>query len=315
MGACLASGQKFLDYFPAADVGNVGYWNLEVDESQMYDWIDRRIARSTRRIGRGTRTERCGEDRFFAAHLRGQNINLLLEPVREWAVKWLRDREVSVWFIDPQSRMVTNENDAAEYTEWFRAVEQVVREAQVRGTLIMHHAGHPAAGNSDAIPRSRGTSAMQGNPDGLLAYRHGGDLGSFPPDSLRYLSGFGRGVDLSELTLDYKADTGQLYVVSDSPSQRDSDKMDSRARKAAEALALELTDSGDTELNAGEFDRLITGSKSEKVAVRVTAVRAGYVVARAGSGHTKFYSPGEVLWVCRYVGTVSVRCRYVPAGN
>src|SRR5215831_6710716 len=61
LAASLISGEEFLDWFEVEQlVGNVGYWNLEVDQSQMFDWQKLIIPRNT--------------DKMFTAHLRGKRI-------------------------------------------------------------------------------------------------------------------------------------------------------------------------------------------------------------------------------------------------
>jgi hypothetical protein len=274
LSACLVSAQKFLDHFEVDNLsGNVGYWNLEVDEPQMYQWQNRRI--------------RKGADRIFTAHLRGRRIDLLHEATAEWAIDWLRKWETEAWIIDPLGRLLDAENDPAEFSRWFRVLEMIVAEAGVRAVLIMHHSGHAAMGQADSVPRARGASSMLGNTDANIGYRHGGDLGAMPPDSRRYLSALGRGVEVwPELTLDYEYTTGRLYAIENAPG-RNADKLSRLADKAVSAVA----QAGDWNLNNGELKEAIGGNAADRSKAISAALREGRIISRSeGKGKQTFYA-------------------------
>lgn len=263
MASCLLAGEDFLESFEVDELaGNVGYWNMEVDESQMYEWQDRRVG--------------AGAERFFTAHLRGKRMDLLSDVTAEWAVKWLTNRDVDVWFLDPMGRMLDDENNASEFNRWFQALEQIVTEAKVRATLIIHHSGHADAGMHDAIPRARGSSAMLGNTDANINYRHGGDLGQAPPDSRRYLSAFGRGVDVPEMTLEFDRNSGQLYEIA-SASGREGDRLERGIDRAVAAVE----DAGNWVLNKTRLKNAMGGSNTGKDAVIEEAIRSGRLIARS----------------------------------
>lgn len=276
LSACLASGSRFLGHFPVAKLdGNVGYWNLEVDEPQMYEWQDRRI--------------RKGADRIFTAHLRGRKIDLLHEPTAEWAIHWLKEREIDAWIIDPLGRMLEEENNPSEFNKWFRSLEGIVAEAGVRATLIPHHAGHANGEDmADAVPRTRGASSMLGNTDANLGYRHGGKLGAMPPDSRRYLSALGRGVEVwPELTLDYESATGRLYAIENAPG-READRSERLADKAVNAVA----EAGDWKLNNKALKEAIGGNSADRSKAIAAALKAERITSKV-EGRETLYALGK----------------------
>ena len=273
LAACLGYNARdgvtprdFLDYFSVRSLsGNVGYWNLEVDQPQMFEWQDRLMSERT-------------AGRVFTAHLRGNRIDLFHDATCEWAIEWLRERSVEVWIPDPIGRMLDDENSSSEFNRWFRRLEEIVRMADVKATLLIHHSGHPAPGQSDAVPRTRGASSMMGNPDATLSYRHGGDLGTAPPagDSLRYLSAFGRGVDVPELTLDYEYGTGRLYALEDAQGR----KADKSARHIDNVLDI-LAQYKDWELNSSALREAVGGGNNDRNAISA-AIKSGRIITKRG---------------------------------
>jgi hypothetical protein len=292
LSVCLLTGSNFLGRFPVnfGEDEGVGYWNLEVDEPQMFEWQKRRMMEGARVLREDPEREfKPFSHRLYTAHLRGQRIDLLHEPTREWTVEWLRSRRVKVWIIDPQGRMLDEENSSSEYNRWFGVVEGIVAEAGIRLVLIIHHSGHPGQGQADSVPRARGASSMMGNTDANLSYRHGGDLGTAPHDSLRYLSAFGRGVDVTELTVDFDNGTGELFVVEDSlgrSEDKKARKIDQLVDKAVECVRA----AGDWELNNGALKAAIGGhGKDANTAIR-EALKAGEIISKKGDNNATLYA-------------------------
>jgi hypothetical protein len=268
----LGSGADFLGAYPVDfPAGRVGYWNLEVDEPQFYSWLDRCVKDST------------AADRIVIQNLRGNPVNFLNKPHADWTVQWLLDNDIRAWVIDPLGRMLDEENSNSEFNRWIRELERIVRLAGVHTVFIPHHTGHGIAGQ-DGMPRARGASAMLGGTDVNLSYRHGGELGGYPPDDRRYLSGFGRGIDLREVTLDFDAATGRLFALSEAPG-READREDRLATKAVDALAL----SGEPRLNSTALQEAIGGNAAGRMKAINASVRAGLIV-REKDGRIVWYS-------------------------
>jgi|SRR5215469_1355818 len=268
LAASLASGEDFLDWFEVDEIaGNIGYWNMEVNESQMFAWQDQIVTR--------------GADRIFTAHLRGHRMDLLSDITAEWTVSWLTAYDVDVWILDPIGRMLDDENSSSEFNRWFKALEEIVSKTKVRSTLLMHHSGHAESGNEDTIPRARGASAMLGNTDVNINYRHGGKLGEVPPDSYRYLSAFGRGVEVSEITVGYDKGTGRLYM--DECAQT---RQESRIDRGIDNAVAVIEEAGNWVLNKGDLKKAMKGSSNDKDAIIDTAVQDGRLVTRRKAGST-----------------------------
>jgi len=274
MASCLVSGDDFLECFEVDKIaGNVGYWNMEVDEAQMYQWQDQRV--------------KTGAERFYTAHLRGKRMDLLHDLTAEWTVRWLKGHDIDVWLLDPMGRMLDEENSSSAFNMWFRSLEAIVTEAGVRATLLIHHSGHAGVGMDDAVPRARGASAMMGNTDCNIAFRHAGGLGEMPPDNYRYLSAFGRGVDLyPELSLEYDEYT-RKYSVDDSAPSRKQTKLEFDIDRAVAAVE----EAGDWELNKASLKSAMGGSNSNKDAAIDAAVRNGRLQVRQKPGsRAMFYA-------------------------
>ncbi|MGY4648389.1 AAA family ATPase [Mycobacterium sp. URHB0021] len=217
----LVTGQPFLGRF-GVNFGPdecVGIWNMEVDRQDLVDQLDK--------IGIPDEERK----RIFPQCLRGNRAVDFRNPIAvEWAVGWLRERNIKVWVIDPLSKLYHGEeNSSTEFNQWWAILEEIAKRAGVRVVVLVHHSGHAGDG------RHRGTSAMLGNPDVLLEYRHGGDHGSLPPDNKRYLRAFGRRIDLPETAIDWNSATGELTVSPEGGSRADNRQLE-LAKKAARVV-------------------------------------------------------------------------------
>jgi hypothetical protein len=269
----LGSGEDFLGTYPVDfPEGSVVYWNMEVDEPLFFAWQNAVVK------------DEDSARRFITYHLRGKQVNLLYEPHAEWAVRSLCEAQAQAWIIDPLGRMLENENDNSEFNRWLRAVERIRRLADLRLVFIPHHTGHVVPGREEAIPRGRGSSAQLGGTDCNLSYRHGGPLGGYPPNTRRYLSGFGRGVELAEITLDYDPGTSRLAALNGAPG-RSADREARLAELAVDALTL-----ADAErLNSTALQDAIGGSGKDRPAAIKAAVRRGLIVQKR-EGRNMWYS-------------------------
>lgn len=194
----LVTGQPFLRKF-AVEFGadeSVAIWNLEVDRQDLVDWLEQ------------VSIPPAARHRVYPKCLRGDRSVDFRNPLAvDWTVRWLKERGIAVWIIDPLSKLYRgDENSSTEFNEWWGTLEEIMRRAGVRVTVLVHHSGHGGEG------RARGTSAMMGNPDVLVEYRHGGEHGELPPDHKRYLRAFGRRIDQPNVTLSYNPATLELYV-------------------------------------------------------------------------------------------------------
>jgi len=267
LAASMVSGDNFLDWFELEQLtGNVGYWNMEVDHPQMFAWQEKII--------------RKYPEKMFTAHLRGKRMDLLHDAVAELTVKWLKGHDIESWILDPLGRMLDEENSSAAFNKWFQRLEQIVADAGVRATLIIHHSGHAGVGEGDAVPRARGASSMMGNTDCNLFYRHAGGLGEMPPDTLRFLSAFGRGVDVPEITLDYDESTRHLSADNSAPDRKHT-KLYFDIDRAVQAVE----EAGDWELNKTQLKAAMGGHAAGRDPAIDAAVRDGRLITKKIPGN------------------------------
>ena len=201
-------GEDLFGRYPThlpSDAG-VGVWNAEVSASTYEQWM----------IEHGL--DDVHAKRLTFLHLAGYPVDLLLPAWREQTVSWLREHKVKLWVLDPFSKIFRgDENSATEVNAWWMALREIMAEADVPAAFVIHHAGHT---DDDRRARARGSSAIEGDPEVVLSYQHGGKPGGFPPSNKRYLSGVGRIDDIPSLTLDYDQVHRRLFVDENSQGIR-----------------------------------------------------------------------------------------------
>lgn len=278
LARCLATGDPFLRRFPVhlEPSENVAIWNHEVDKQTLVDWLA------------ATKLDRNAQERIFPLALRGRTIDFLIEAVADDTVKWLRERSIAVWVIDPLSKLyLGDENSNSEYNAWWAAMQGIAVKAGVRVVVIIHHTGH--TGN-----RARGASAMMGNPDVLITYRHGGDAGELPPDNRRWLRAFGRNVDMPEIQLAFNPSSHELYAEENGKARVDvqTEQWAQRAYRAIEKAGRPL--------NAKELAAACSwpgrggGYTARMRAVNDAAEWGWFVVEAGGPGKPTLHSLGPV---------------------
>lgn len=277
----LVTGEPFLRHFDV-EFGSeecVAVWNLEVDRQDLVDWLNE------------IDIPKEHQSRVFPICLRGNRSVDFRNPLAiDWAVNWLKDRRIAVWIIDPLSKLYRGEeNSSTEFNAWWTTLEDIMRRAGVRVTVIVHHSGHGGEG------RARGTSAMMGNPDALLEYRHSGDHGELPPNSKRYLKAFGRRVNQPEIRLDWDPATGQLYVDEGGGSRAD-DRKRTMAVKAWSAL--KTAPANQLPMNQGQLleamGRRAKGKNNKDAieAIRYAEQHGWIAIDDGGTGKAKLHSLG-----------------------
>jgi AAA domain len=276
----LAAGVPFLDKFGTSLNGrNIGIWNMECSDSQLQSWMFARF---------GDNPEVT--DRIFPQHLRGQHVDIESRAGRDWTVGWLKDNDIGIWIPDPLSKLYHGpENDNSEFNRWWRQLELIKELAGVDLIVLPDHTGH-GTGGDDEMARMRGASAKQGAPDVVISYRHGGDLGTMPRGTRRYLSAFGRGIEIwPEVTLEFDPEWQRLYAVRG--EGRSADKIMALAEKAA----VEVYTSNGKVMNAGELKAAIGGAPRYAVKAIRYAVERGWLSKEdLGTGKPTLYTPGPM---------------------
>ena len=197
----LVTGSLFLGRFATAlDAReNVAIWNLEVDKPTLIEWLSK------------ASIPRAAQNRIFPMCLRGnRSVDISNDQAAEWTVRWLAARRVAVWIIDPLSKLYRGDDESNhEFNQWWLRIEDIATRAGVRVVVIVHHTGH----SESAADRARGASAMMGNPDVLMTYRHDGKHGALPKTTKRYLAAFGRNVNVAEFEVEFTPSTGALRAT------------------------------------------------------------------------------------------------------
>lgn len=286
----LLTGDPFLGRFRVNTTAEdrIGYLNMELMQAQFLEWlVHMQIADEHLK-------------RLEPYHAREQGpLNFRNDLAVEWLVKWLRKNGITVLVIDPLSSVYdatawgTSEPNVA-YNRFWSVLEDVVRQAGLRGVLIIHHAGF----SEDAANRARGASAMMDKPDVNMSYRYnvadGGTYTDKPADTKRYLSAFGRGVDVDEFEIDYHGPTRYLFATG-TGSRRDAEKVAKAERFWA--AVVRLSADGNKPTKAGVYEELswpTSGSPAKRYdAARKYAIAEGWVEVAPGPGRSQLHSAGR----------------------
>jgi hypothetical protein len=146
-----------------------------------------------------TRDYRCWPR--ASGHLSSPRLphSVRLKAAREWTIRWLGERQVEFWIIDPFARSYGGqENDNTEVGRWCEWIDEIKRKAGVVDCLVSTHTGW----SSD--DRSRGATRLSDWADSLWR------LNVDKKTDVRYFSAFGRGVDVPEFPLKFDQATGRL---------------------------------------------------------------------------------------------------------
>jgi hypothetical protein len=251
----LVDDEPFLDRFDVSrPSGDVGVWNLEMDERDYEDYL--------------IRVEH--DDRVAVWNLRGHRLELLSDGGYEDAVAWLKQEGVSYLVIDPWAKVCAangvNENYPSEVMPLLQRIDEMKEEAGVSELLICHHTGWSE--------HMRGATSLGDWADSIWELSVGR---ADADESQRYFKASGRGVGVETGVVDLDDDTGALTfretnrnevqiatlleelkaIVAESPGISTAEARDSltgrtSAKKSAVRLAL---DHGDVREEAGPRNR------------------------------------------------------------
>jgi hypothetical protein len=190
-----ADGKPFLGQFgiERADAG-IAIFNYEVDEWQFRRWMRDLDIENT--------------DRVFPLHVRGRTLPVKNARVRAWVTRWLRDRGIGMWIVDPYSRAyvgsLDNGNDEAQVGGFLDTLDVIKADAGVSELVMPVHTpkAKAEAGEETAI----GSQRLEGWPDSMWYLTRDLETGE------RFLRAEGRDVDLPEGQLFYNHDTRELAL-------------------------------------------------------------------------------------------------------
>jgi len=224
----------------------------------------------------------------------------------DWLANWLSGESISVIFLDPlvafydAGRWGSGDPNTT-FLRWWTVFESLVLQANLRGVWIGHHTGF----SEDAANRGRGASAMGDKPDMsmTLRYEPGGD-GNYtdaPLDTKRYISVFGRDVNITEFEIGYDNQT-RIYSATGG-GNRVSEAGELWALKIYDAMAARLKRGKSSDLTADDLMLEVgvsaTGRQSADVRRgRKLAVERGWLDERP-KGKAKLYRLGGVAPISR----------------
>lgn len=194
-----ADGKPFLGRFeveqPAHDEPEgIAVFNYEVDERQYRRWL--------RDVGI------VNTDRVHVLHLRGRTLPLKNERVQAWVSRWLADRNIGMWVVDPYSRAyvgsVDNGNDEAQVGAFLDTLDVIKAQAGVGELVMPVHTpkARAEAGEETAI----GSQRLEGWPDAMWYLTRDLETGT------RFLRAEGRDVLLPEGELVYHEGDRELLL-------------------------------------------------------------------------------------------------------
>lgn len=202
----IVTGEPFLGRFEVNVESDcrVCYLNMELTRGQFNRWLDDMALPDD------------AQKRIVPYHGREfGRLDFHNDAITDWLAGNLREGGVDLLVLDPLGSFYDQPSGGdpnAAYLRWWARLEHVVLQAGLRGVLIVHHTGY----SEDGAGRARGASAMMDKPDVNVTYRYNVGDGAHtdaPVDTKRYLSAFGRDVDVSEFEVDYNARTRQLSVT------------------------------------------------------------------------------------------------------
>jgi hypothetical protein len=293
----LVTRTPFLDRFAvnAESDCRVAFLNMELSKAQFNQWF----------LDMGLPTD--ARKRIVPYHGRQHGALDFGNPaILDWLKNWLREENISIAFLDPLSAFYDASqwgrgDPNASFLRWWAVFEQLVLEANLRGVWIGHHSGL----SEDAANRGRGASAMMDKPDMsmTLRYEPGGD-GNYtdaPSDTKRFVSVFGRDVDIEEFETDYDVTT-RIYNATGGGS-RVTQAGESWALKIYDAMAARLKRGAGIDLSADdlmlEVNVAPTGRQSADVRRgRRLAVHRGWLDERP-AGRSKLYRLGSTVPISR----------------
>ena len=236
----LVDGDYWLDKHEVAPVsGTLAVLDFEMGVDQLDDWLrDQRIR---------------DDDRGLVIPMRGRAalFDLLAQrKLAEWA-KLLRDRDTGYLALDCLRPILDalgldEHRDAGRF---FVALDQLLTDAGIGDALVVHHMGHFGE-------RSRGDSRIRDWPDVEWRLVRQDD----EPGSARYISAYGRDVDVFESELLYDRTSRHLTIVGGS-------RRDAAVRAALRDVTAVLKKSAEP-MTGRAIELALEGSEHKRAVIR-----------------------------------------------
>lgn len=264
----LADGVPLFGRFEVATPlsGNIAVFNYELDDDEFEDWLADQNIRNPNRV--------------HLLHLRGEKLPLVSEPVEEWVTRWLAERDIEAWVIDPAARAFSgcgDENSNQDVAAFTEAVDVIKHNAGVRDLWMPTHTGR---GQEEAAERSRGATRWDDWPDVLWKLVKG-DTGN------RYFSAQGRKVSQAEIELSFDPDTGHLGTTGGGDRKSAADEAE--VSRAVQLLRSHLKQHG--QCSKSQLSGQISSTKKKAERVMKLAIDQGKIIEHKADG------PGKPHWL------------------
>lgn len=250
----LVDGDPFLGVAAVEPIeGRVAILDFEMSERQVEDWLaDQRIEHP---------------DRLILVALRGaaSTFDITDEHVRaEWASR-LRDHAVRYVVLDPLRPVLDalGMDENHDGGRFLTAFDELLAEAGIPEACVVHHMGH-------AGERSRGDSRFRDWPDVEWRLVRKSD----DPNSERYVSAYGRDVDVSESRIRIDETTRRLTLVGGS-------RRDAEALAALDAV-IDLLASEGVPMSGNAIEKALADTKHTQRAVRDALTKGAQIGSELG---------------------------------
>jgi hypothetical protein len=201
----LVDGGLFLGRYEVTQVTRrVVYFNMEVGTRTMRRWLTDANIGDTGKI--------------TVSNLRGKAsaLSLSSQAGRMQFGTWLADNDAEVVILDPLAPVLASlgldENSNADVATFFAWWSESLMLGGVVDDLVVHHAGHGGE-------RSRGASRLLDEPDAIWTLTKDADVAQESDDiygagsPTRYLSAYGRDVELPPEALSFMSENRQLLLT------------------------------------------------------------------------------------------------------
>lgn len=260
-------GLPFLDRKVTMGDGTVLWVNGEMDRDDFLDYL------------RPTGIARA--DRLLIRNMRGRRMNLLNDHVAEQFVDYLRANAVEWWWMDSWRVLCAwagvNENRNEDVERLTARIDAIKHEANVPTFTALAHTGRSQV--EDGAEHARGATALDDWQDARWVLTKAGQ------DRFLYVEG--RGVMLPETKLVFDPAT---HLLSLGEGNRRQARTDSGIEAVREFVA------SNPGCKAGDLYDHLKGQgitqRTEQVAVKDRAVRAGLVHEKPGRGNSKVFNLG-----------------------
>lgn len=190
----LVDGVPFLGQFDTyLPYGKVAFFNYEMDKKQFRHWMNE--------------TEIENTDRILPINLRGWYLPFWEDKIMNELAEYLLSEQVGFIIMDPAARawrgLIENEGDNIQLSEFFGAIDELKRLADVSNLLLAVHTPRDEAASN----RARGGGEIEAWPDGNWY------LSKLRGTKTRALRAEGRDIELEETALTYIDETRELRAV------------------------------------------------------------------------------------------------------